>query len=157
MIREFEIGSARVGDARYIARMSRALIERGLAWRWRPDSIASSIQNSDVEVAVARREGEIVGFAIMQFLFSRNEAHLVLFAVDPAQRRRGVGRALVGWLEKIARAGGIVTIGLEVRADNREAREFYRSLGYAETARLPGYYQKREDAVRMVRRVGRSV
>ena len=140
MIREFEIRSARVGDARYIARMSRALIERGLAWRWRPHSIASNIQNSDVEVAVARRDGEIVGFAM-----------------DPAQRRRGVGRALIGWLEKIARAGGIVTIGLEVRADNREAREFYRSLGYAETARLPGYYQKREDAVRMVRRVGRSV
>ena len=43
---------------------------------------------------------------------------------------------------------------LEVRADNAGARAFYERLGYRRLALLPGYYQGREDALRLERSLG---
>jgi ribosomal protein S18 acetylase RimI-like enzyme len=37
---------------------------------------------------------------------------------------------------------------------NLAARRFYLRQGYAETARIPGYYRGRETAVRMLREIG---
>ena len=71
--------------------------------------------------------------------------------VEPAVRRRGLGCALVEWLEKLARVGGILRVELEVRADDPGAGAFYHRLGYREIGRLPGYYQGRLDAVRLAR------
>jgi ribosomal protein S18 acetylase RimI-like enzyme len=62
----------------------------------------------------------------------------------------------VRWLEKIARAGGIASIQLELRARNHGARRFYRQLGYEEVALLRGYDQQREDALRLVTTLRRS-
>ena len=51
---------------------------------------------------------------------------------------------------------GTFLIELELRATNTGARAFYEALGYRETGRVPGYYQRVEDAIRMARdlRVG---
>jgi ribosomal-protein-alanine N-acetyltransferase len=83
--------------------------------------------------------------------FGDDAAHLNLLAVEPGCRRRGIGRALVGWLEETARVAGTFVIRLEVRAGNRGALGFYRSLGYRETGWVAGYYQESEDAVRLER------
>lgn len=156
MTQELRLEPARLTDAPRIGRMSRALVEQGLAWRWGPRAIAALIRDPDTEVVVARSSGAITGFAIMQFRFERGTAHLVLLAVDPAHRRCGLGRALFGWLDSLARLGGIATLSLEVRAGNPGARAFYRSLGFSEEALLRGYYQQREDAVRMLARLERA-
>ncbi len=91
----------------------------------------------------------MLGFAIMGFRFLHGEAHLLLLAVDPAARRRGVGLALWRWLETLARRGGISRVELEVRAANAGGRAFYRALGFREVARLRGYYENREDALQL--------
>ena len=156
MLHEVQLEPARIADAVRMGRMSRALIEQGLTWRWRSRSIARKIRDPETEVLVAREGVQIVGFAIMEFAFLRHEAHLLLLAVEPSRRRRGLGRGLVRWLEKIARAGGIASIQLELRARNHGARRFYRQLGYEEVALLRGYYQQREDAMRLVTTLRRS-
>ncbi len=145
---------ARPADAAPIAQMSRQLIERGLAWRWTPRAVAARIADSETAAVVARTDRRMVGFAIMSFDFSRRKAHLLLMAVDPGLRRSGAGRALWGWLETLARRGGIDRVQLAGRANNPGARAFYRSLGVREVARLPGYYQAREDALGMVAELG---
>jgi ribosomal protein S18 acetylase RimI-like enzyme len=53
------------------------------------------------------------------------------FAVDPAHRRHGVGRALMAEAERLLRAAGCPKINLQVRPDNEDVVEFYRRLGYA--------------------------
>ena len=150
MVPEIQLEPARTADAASIAQMSRRLIERGLAWRWTPQAVAACIHDSETAAVVARTDRRMLGFAIMSFRFSRREVHLLLMAVDPALRRTGVGKALWGWLETLARRGGIDRVQLEVRADNLGACAFYGSLGFREVARLRGYYQAREDALRMV-------
>lgn len=149
LLREVELEPACLADAARIAEMSRSLIERGLEWRWRAGAIVALIRDPESEVLVARREGRLVGFAAMKFRFARRDAHLMLLAVDPACRHRGLGRELHEWLRVLARRGGVETVELEVRADNLGAHAFYTRLGYKEVGRLRGYYGRRIDAVRM--------
>jgi len=146
---ELSLRLARPADATTIANMSRVLIEYGLRWRWTPERIAASIRAPDVNVLVARIGGQTTGFAIMRY--GDDVAHLDLLAVDARHRRAGVGRRLLEWLEKCAVVAGIFSISLEVRVENEGARLFYESLGYRTQARLPGYYQGIEDALRMGR------
>lgn len=143
-----ELGPARLSEAGALAEMSRALIEQGLDWRWRAGPIARLIRDRDTEVVVARSAAGIGGFAAMHL---RGElGHLLLLAVRPELRRLGVGRQLMEYLLAIAREAMLEELRLEVRAVNESAREFYRTLGFKEVARVRGYYDGRETAVVMI-------
>ena len=151
MQEEDRLEPAAAADAPEMARMSRHLIERGLAWRWTERRIRGVLRDADVASVVARRDPVLLGFALMQYDFSNRQAHLLLLAVAPTARRRGLGHGLVEWLEKIARLGGIRRVDLEVREDARESQAFYRRLGYHAVGRAPHYYEGRLGAVRMER------
>ena len=144
-----EIGLANVADARRLAILARDLIEAGLGWGYRPERIAALIHDGETTTVVAREQSRPLGFAIMRFGDER--AHLMLLAVEPAHQRRGIGRRLVVWLIESALVAGISSVHVELRASNARALAFYRSLGFVETIRVPGYYQGRETALRMLR------
>ena len=78
-------------------------------------------------------------------------AHLILLAVDVPSRRRGIARRMLDWLVASATAAGMASIHVELRAGNAAAQALYESAGFAETFRIPGYYQGSEAAVRMIR------
>ena len=145
---------ARSSDALEIAEMSRDLIEYGLAWSWTPARVLRSISGRDSSVVVARRQPRIAAFAIMHF--GDETAHLNLLAVAARHRRQGLGRQLMEWLTATAVEAGIFRIDLELRAQNQAAREFYERMGFDALNVIPGYYQGREGALRMTRRLGRS-
>jgi ribosomal protein S18 acetylase RimI-like enzyme len=147
---------ARKRDAPDIAAMALAFIEHGLRPSWPSSRIVRHVRHPESVVLVAERDRRIAGFAIMDF--GDDSAHLNLLAVVPAERRRRVGERLVSWLEETALTAGTFIVELELRADNATAHAFYESLGYAEVARISGYYQGLEDAVRMRRdvRIARS-
>lgn len=140
---------ARMSDAPHIASMSRRLIEEGLAPTWPAERVLRHIRHAESVVLTARSAGKLLGFAIMQY--ADDSAHLNLLAVESADRRRGIGRRLLVWLEETAITAGTFLVQLELRASNQNARLFYEALGYHEVARVPGYYQRVEDAVRMQR------
>jgi len=142
-----EFALAKPADSVRIAAMSRDLIEAGLEWRWRNARVLKQILHPEVNVLAARANGALIGFAIMHY--HSDTAHLLLLAVNPAYRRRGIGRRMVEWLEKSARVAGIAHVQLEVRARNKTTRQFYRALGYRETQIMPHYYYGREAAVRL--------
>lgn len=145
------LGLARSGDAREIAEMSRDLIEHGLTWAWTPARVQHFISAAETSVVVARRERRIAAFAIMHF--GEEVAHLNLLAVAAAHRRQGLGRQLMDWLAATAIEAGIFRINLEVRAQNDAARIFYQTLGFDALNVVQGYYQGREAALRMTRRL----
>ena len=143
------IGFAEPRDAQTIAEMSREHIESGLEWRYHPERIQRAMRHRETTVLAARARAALAGFAIMEFGDER--AHLMLLAVQPLQRRQGIGRALVEWLLESARTAGIASIHLELRAGNEAARRFYRAVGFSETVLVPRYYGGRESAMRMIR------
>src|SRR5581483_943845 len=122
---------------------------------WTASRIGWHIRNPDSVVLTAKAGAVsfvapvIIGFAIMRY--SDDVAHLNLLAVDPVHRRRGVARQLIRWLEETAETAGTFIIGLELRASNESALQFYRKLGYRELDRVSGYYQGVEPAIRMSR------
>ncbi len=146
------LGLARSTDARDIAEMSRDLIEQGLTWSWTPARVQHFISGPDSSVIVARRDRRLAAFAIMHF--GDEVAHLNLLAVAPEHRRQGLGRQLMRWLTSTALEAGVFRVNLEVRTRNEAARLFYQALGFDALNVVPGYYQGREAALRMTRRLG---
>lgn len=148
------LGLARIADAREIAEMSRDLIEQGLTWSWTPARVQHFITGPESSVVVARRDLNIAAFAIMHF--GDEVAHLNLLAVAPEHRRQGIGRQLMSWLTKTAVEAGVFRINLELRTRNEPARLFYEVLGFDELGIVQGYYQGREAALRMSRRLAKN-
>jgi len=147
---------ARASDAREIAEMSRDLIEEGLTWSWTPARVQHFISGAESSVVVARRTRRddarrLAAFAIMHF--GDEVAHLNLLAVAPDHRRQGLGRQLMEWLTATAVEAGVFRINLELRTHNAQARAFYESLGFDQLGVVQGYYQGREAALRMSRRL----
>jgi len=148
-------------DAHALAMMSRDLIEAGLGWKYDSARVGKAIVNPEVTTLVAceREEraangrvvnvGGVVGFAIMEFGTER--AHLVLLAVRPSYRREGIGRRMIQWLVDSALTAGMASVHLELREQNEAARAFYRAQQFEETVRVPGYYNGKEPALRMIR------
>lgn len=106
------------------------------------------------DVVVGGPRQEILGFSL--YWLVAEEVHLLVLAVDPAWRRRGVARRLMAELERRGAAGRATVIDLEVRPTNQAARAFYRALGFDEVGLRPRYYANREDAVLLRRTMGPS-
>jgi len=118
-------------DALAIARLSRDRIEQGLGWSWTAPRVLRSILQAETNAVVALDGEQLLGFGIMKY--GDDEAHLLLLAVHAECVRRGVGTALVDWLETSARVAGVGQVGLEARATNAGARSF---TGHWATARF---------------------
>lgn len=141
------VAIAKPADAAAIAVMSRDLIESGLEWKWRPERVAKAIDDAETNVAVVRREKDIVAFGIMEYF--DDEAHLVLFAVAQQSQRQGTGSALLRWLEAAARVAGAQRILVEARRENAPARCFYNEHGYHERILESRMYDNEVDGVRL--------
>ncbi len=69
------------------------------------------------------------------------EADIQTIAVAERARRHGLGRALMNALIHEAARRGATQVFLEVRADNPNAQDLYRSLGFEPIGVRPKYYQ----------------
>lgn len=147
MITDLAIRLAVPADAPAIAAMSRDYIEQGLPWSWQARRIARAIRDANTNVVVAGRADALVAFGIMSYL--ETDAHLLLFAVHHEHRRRGVGSAVLQWLEDVARAAGSSRIRVEARRDNVAARHFYNEHGYHERQIASAMYADDVDGIRL--------
>ena len=100
---------------------------------------------------VAEDASGIAGFAVVEFLLERGRliGHIVTIDVAPAERRQGVGRALMEALLGFCLERQAAIMRLEVAVDNDGAIAFYKLLGFVETGRIRGFYLGGLDALRM--------
>jgi GNAT superfamily N-acetyltransferase len=100
-----------------------------------PDAVAQSL--------VAEAEGQIVGYAIYFRTFSTFLARPGLFLEDiyvmPAHRGRGLGKAMLVEICRIARRRGYGRVEWAVLKWNAPSIAFYRSLGAAALDEWEGY------------------
>ena len=84
------------------------------------------------------------GFALVRQV--AEEAELLLLAVAPSHRRRGVALALIEHTRKLLHARNGNILHLEVRYNN-PAIELYKKAGFVQIGRRPGYYHGRDGQV----------
>lgn len=147
MIADVAIRLAIPADAHRIAMMSRDLIEYGLPWGWQAERVFQKIFSSNTNVVAVGPQGAPEAFGIMEYW--DDDAHLVLFAVQVARQRRGIGSAMLLWLEAVARAHGSRRIRVEARRENVAARNFYNEHGYHERTINRAMYGEAVDGIRL--------
>lgn len=118
----------------------------GEAWTRRQVEDALVIGNCHYRlIGLAGAEPEpgapAAGFCLSRHGFEEEE--LLLFAVDPAWRRRGIGRALLGQFAQDARGRGAQRLLLEMRRGN-PAEALYRRFGFTPIGERPNYYRSRD-------------
>jgi ribosomal-protein-alanine N-acetyltransferase len=147
MIADVAVRLAVPSDAADIAAMSRDYIEHGLPWSWTGERVAHAIRDPDTNVVVVGERGAIHAFGIM--FYANDDAHLLLFAVRRAHQRRGIGSAILRWLEEAARTAGAKRIRVECRRDNAAARNFYSEHAYYERDIAEGMYRGLKDGIHL--------
>jgi ribosomal-protein-alanine N-acetyltransferase len=135
----------------------------GEAWNRR--QVADALSMPSTHALVVDGDGELLpdGMASLLapagFVLSRHvldEEELLLIAVSPGCRERGIGTTLIKHLFEAAATRGITRIYLEMRRGN-PALHLYRKLGFEPIGERPNYYRmangERIDAITF----GRSI
>lgn len=89
-----------------------------------------------------------LGFAVVEFP-SDGTAHLTAISVVESERGHGVGRRLLGAVERLARSRGATAIDLATAESNVAAQELFLRCGFTSRGRAPGHYARGQHAVRM--------
>jgi ribosomal-protein-alanine N-acetyltransferase len=110
-----------------------------------PPAFISFLYDADKKTfLVAEKDRIVVGYIIASA--EKDRGHIISIAIYPSERRKEIGRALMGEVLKILEAIGVATVRLEVRKSNIEAQRFYELLGFKYSHDLDKYYGD-EDAL----------
>ena len=91
-------------------------------------------------------EGELAGYVVWEEDNQLQEGHLLNIAVRPQNRRKGLGRELLGHALKMMREHSMVSCRLEVRESNTPAQALYIQTGMSILRHDSDYYDD-EDAL----------
>jgi ribosomal-protein-alanine N-acetyltransferase len=108
---------------------------------WTLSQLAGVMLMPGTWLTIARLDAAPLGFALVRSVL--DECELLLLAVDPLWRGRGVGGALLRNSLAVARRRGITSMNLEVRSTNSAIR-LYEKTGFEYVHRRPGYYRGKD-------------
>jgi ribosomal-protein-alanine N-acetyltransferase len=103
------------------------------------------------DLAVAVLDSQVVGYASFRYVGKEGDVNTV--AVSKDQQGKGIGTALMDWLESQATLRNVREIFLEVRSDNDAALKMYASRDYERIDIRRNYYGNTIDANIMRKRV----
>jgi ribosomal-protein-alanine N-acetyltransferase len=106
---------------------------------WTESQIANLLQAGNGWLDLGHVGQELVVFALNRQVL--DEVELLLCAVAPGWRGRGIGRQMMEQVAESARSRGASRLFLEVREGNEAAIALYRSVGFRIEGRRPGYYR----------------
>ncbi len=134
----------RPGDARDVAVVD-ALMAGAFDPRygeaWTRSQCLGVLAMPGVRLLIAYDADEPAGFALSRAIM--DEAELLLLAVSPDHRRRGVGGALLRAAIGDCHDAGARKLHLEVRGGN-PAAQLYEGAGFAKVGERRGYYRGRD-------------
>jgi GNAT superfamily N-acetyltransferase len=143
-----------------VGRAQRAPLERLTAATglFRPDEVAIAVQllddalagDDDYRFLGAYADDVLVGYACWgPTPGTTGTFDLYWIVVDPARQGKGVGTTLLHAVENKLRGddGRLIVVETSSRPEYAPTRAFYERRGYAQAARLPGYYAPGDDLV----------
>ena len=116
---------------------------------WTADTFRSLLHRGPVELLVAERNDELVGYAVLWCI--ADEGELANIAIREDLRGGGLGKELLDQVIDVARRRGVLSIYLEVRPSNVVAGRLYDERGFEEVGIRRGYYSKPTEDARVLR------
>jgi ribosomal protein S18 acetylase RimI-like enzyme len=101
-------------------------------------------------------DGELVGFACYGPTPGTDRTYdLYWIAVDPANGRAGIASLLIDEVERRLQGhtARMLVVETSSRSDYLPARRFYARRGYAEAARVAGFYAPDDDRIILTKRI----
>jgi ribosomal-protein-alanine N-acetyltransferase len=118
---------------------------------WTAAQLADTLaRESTIGVVIENETGHVVGYLFGSVVF--DQAEILTLAVDPAQRRQGLGRRLLDAMLDAMAGRGIRDIWLEVRASNEGARALYAQAGFIASGVRRSYYRRPVEDALVLRR-----
>ena len=116
---------------------------------WTLEQLRSQLKDPQHEfIAALGPEGRVLGYVGMMYVL--DEGYISNVAVAPADRRQGIGQALISELMERAAALKLAFVTLEVRCGNAAAIALYEKQGFVPVGRRKNYYDfPREGAILM--------
>ena len=121
------------------------LDQRSLGGLWNQEQWNSELTEERRPGIGLWREGTLVAMASGWLVV--DELHITVVAVDPLQRRQGLGRQVLQALLSHGQRQGAERATLEVAASNTAAVALYRALGFRDAGIRRGYYRNGDDAL----------
>lgn len=134
------IGPARFRDLRAVARLQKRSFRPRLAYGLGTLALLWALPHVRFLVARAPLSPPSPAVPVVGCVIgdkARREVRVINLAVDPAARRRGVGRALLAALEAAFPEGDLI---LMVEEENTAAHALYLQAGYREVGFAQNYY-----------------
>jgi len=115
------------------------------------EQISYLLESQNAVGLVARVNNEVAGFTfgLIERHGKTKRGHVYTIDVAVKHRRVGIGLKLLSELERIFMEKGVKTCYLEVRVDNKAARELYQKHGYIELEPLEDFYSIGVHGVRL--------
>jgi len=139
------LATARVGDLAAVMRVMDAAFDPAFGEAWSGAQLLTLFALPSARVCVAWDGEQACGFSAARI--AGPESELLLLAVDPLFRGRGIGALLMDDWRAWATEQGAEDYFLEMRADN-DAVHLYESVGFSECGRRPAYYRGNDGVVR---------
>ena len=130
-----------VADLDEVMATMHAAFDPSFGEAWTRNQCSGIMGLAGVWLLLARYDGRAAGFALSRAV--ADEAELLLLAVQPEQRRFGIGRALLDGVAAEAGARGATRLHLEMR-DGNPAVNLYNGAGFHEVGRRKRYYRGRD-------------
>ncbi|MGH9775023.1 MAG: GNAT family N-acetyltransferase [Candidatus Acidiferrales bacterium] len=144
---DWSLRGYRPSDFEVLHKIDHACFPRHIAYSRR--ELRQYLSFPSADCIVAERENNVGGFILTES--ERDEGHIVTLDVLAANRRGGLGTALLAEAERHLAERGIRRIVLETLTTNVPGISFWQKHGYRTEGVIPGYYPGPLDAFVMTK------
>lgn len=125
---------AAIEDAQILSQLHKQLFPSP----WSEESFHNLLKKTNILALLARQEGEITGFIILQK--ASDEAEIIMLAVQQKYQGKGIGDLLCQNAISDLKQANIQNIFLEVDENNEAALALYKKLGFTIVGNRKAYY-----------------
>ena len=141
---EVTVDEGGIADLEAVMRVMEDSFDPAFGEAWTSAQCAGLMPMTGVWLSLARRDEEVIGFALGRIVLK--EAELLLLAVRQDDQGEGIGQLLLERFILVATTRGADHLHLEMREGN-PAMKLYSKAGFAEVGRRKNYYTGRDGQI----------
>jgi ribosomal protein S18 acetylase RimI-like enzyme len=142
----YRIRPANKEDYGFIRKLSRDIFSEFGEY---DEIIPQWLVNPDVITAISRKKRRLLGFVMLYTL----SGEIVAIAVSPEYQRKGIGSALLNYIECIASRYGITRLLLHTAMENELAQSFFKKVSFKVMGEEGRYYPRGQTALIMYKEI----